>query len=270
MNAYQRKLADYKATNNLTDEDLARAANCSKSTIAYMRKNGSSPTVIAFLDTLPDPPGDPTPTGKSVAGVSETEAAEIAHPVALTPPRPRPPPRALALALTGGNELGGPSAEGPREGPLPLPSLPPRTHHGGGRAGYLYVMFTPNAPDRVKVGLTRNEPESRLANFRTAAPEMKLVHYVYVNGDVAGAEKYAHELILRTQQHTSTTSDTGPRVRVDNLVSDPIDKASAARKSIAAADKKKKRVLEHFYVSATCAYKMCLYAAYHFSKADDE
>lgn len=266
MNAYQRKLADYKAINNLTDEDLARAANCSKSTIAYMRENGSSPTVIAFLDTLPDLPGDPTPTGGSVAGVSETEAAEIAQPVVLTPPRPRPPPRVQTLALTAGNELGGATTvdAGTKEGPLPLPSCLPRTHHGGGRAGYLYVMFTPKAPDRVKVGLTRNDPESRLATFRTAAPEMKLVHYVYVNGDVAGAEKYAHELIMRSQ----ATSDTGPCVRIETMERDtPIDKASVTRKSITAADKAKNsnRVLEHFYVSAARAYKMCLYAAYYFS-----
>lgn len=180
----------HREENALTVKQMAALIGCSTSTVYRFQKTGASPMVIAYLDSLLPP----------VPGASVIAPAPTPAPA---PAPTRAPARVVA----------------------PTPA-PPTRARGTGRAGWLYVMRTPLVPDRVKVGLTRRTPQERLREFRTAAPEMQLVYSVYVDGDLASAERYAHQLLKPFHQRNER---------------------------------------EHFRTNARRAYKACLAAAlaYH-------
>lgn len=181
----------HREENALTVKQVATLIGCSTSTVYRFQKTGTSPMIIAYLESLLPP-----------------------IPGALAP-APAPAPTRVIAPTT----------------PAPTPA-PPTRARGTGRAGWLYVMRTPLVPDRVKVGLTRRTPQERLREFRTAAPEMQLVYSVYVDGDLASAERYAHQLLKPFHQRNER---------------------------------------EHFRTSARRAYKACLAAAlaYHTEEEED-
>jgi hypothetical protein len=77
----------------------------------------------------------------------------------------------------------------------PAPAVAPTTHERPKRHGWLYVMWDPAIPDRVKIGRCA-DCKSRLATHRTTAPDAQFVYTVFVFGDCAAAESKAKKSLV--------------------------------------------------------------------------